>query len=418
MTEPPPPPAPVSAAERIPLLDVLRGFALFGVLLANMVPWFSGRAFLPREEVRAATSGVDEAALFVMGALIHGRSQTLLTLLFGIGFSILLSRAEARGASGARIFLRRVAAMIALGWIHIVALWWGDVVWGYGVAAIFLLPLRRLPRAALLVSAVILTFVPRFVITIPAVEALIASHVPHGNDGGAFKALVLAAIRGHDHGALVRAQAEYAIVFVAPFAAWYLPWLVGRFLVGHAAGQGPWFRDPAAHQPFFRKLLAWSAGLGVAGTALHLAAGAPRRSAAHLSPAVRMALALPEELGTFGLACAYAAAIAILIQRPAWRRSLILLAPAGRAALTTYFSQSLICTFIFYGWGLGMLGKVGAAACVPIAIGVFAAQVIAARLWLDRFRFGPAEWVLRSIVYGKLQPMRVEARPPAGQASG
>src|SRR5690348_2076213 len=108
MAEPLPPAAPVSPAERVPLLDVLRGFALFGVLLANMVPWFSGRAFLPRE-ARAATSGLDEAALHVMGALVHGRFQTLLTLLFGIGFSIQLSRAEARGASGTRIFLRRLA---------------------------------------------------------------------------------------------------------------------------------------------------------------------------------------------------------------------------------------------------------------------------------------------------------------------
>ncbi len=94
------------------------------------------------------------------------------------------------------------------------------------------------------------------------------------------------------------------------------------------------------------------------------------------------------------------------MERPAWQRRLTILAPAGQMALTNYLSQSLICTFLFYGWGLGLSGRVGTALSIPITLAIFTVQVLWSRAWLRRFRFGPVEWVWRSLAYGQRQPMR------------
>jgi uncharacterized protein len=105
----------------------------------------------------------------------------------------------------------------------------------------------------------------------------------------------------------------------------------------------------------------------------------------------------------------YVALVVLLVQRPVWRRLLSVVAPIGRMPLTVYLSQTVISTFVFYGWGLGVSGRVGTAGSWAIATAIFAAQVVACHLWLRRYRFGPVEWVWRTLAYGKRQPMRVAA---------
>jgi uncharacterized protein len=106
------------------------------------------------------------------------------------------------------------------------------------------------------------------------------------------------------------------------------------------------------------------------------------------------------------MAAAYVSGITLLFQREAWRRALLALAPVGRMALTNYLLQSVIGVLVFYGYGLGIMGKLGSAAQLAVAAGIFALQMIFSRLWLSRFRFGPVEWVTRSLTYGEAQPMR------------
>jgi uncharacterized protein len=127
------------------------------------------------------------------------------------------------------------------------------------------------------------------------------------------------------------------------------------------------------------------------------------------SPAI-LATAWIADLGMVGLAGLYAAVIALLLQRPAWRARLSLLAPLGRMALTNYLTHSLIYAFLFYGYGigLGLLGKLGATACVLLGIFIYILQILFSRWWLSRWAFGPMEWLWRSLTYGKLQPMALQ----------
>jgi uncharacterized protein len=136
-----------------------------------------------------------------------------------------------------------------------------------------------------------------------------------------------------------------------------------------------------------------------------------------LAPA-KVAAAALREGSWLGLAIAYASGIVLLMQHPRPRRVLLVLAPVGRMALTTYVCQSVATTFVFYGWGLGYAGKLGAAPCLAICVAIFGLQIAIAHIWLRWFRFGPAEWVWRSLVYRRAQPMRREAVPhPAAAAT-
>jgi uncharacterized protein len=111
-------------------------------------------------------------------------------------------------------------------------------------------------------------------------------------------------------------------------------------------------------------------------------------------------------LGELGFAAVYVSSITLLFQRATWQRMLVLLAPVGRRALTNYLSQSLISVLFFYGYGLGFINKLGPEACVAYCLAVFSVQLVRSHLCLSRLRFGPAEWVWRSLTYGKAQPMR------------
>jgi uncharacterized protein len=123
-------------------------------------------------------------------------------------------------------------------------------------------------------------------------------------------------------------------------------------------------------------------------------------------------------VGTVPLAFGYIATATLVVQRTAWRRILRPFAPIGRMALTNYLTQTVICLLVFYGYGAGLIGQVGAAAALLIALLVFAVQMAWSPWWLVRFHFGPAEWLWRSLTYGHRQPMRIRAPMPAPAAIG
>jgi uncharacterized protein len=399
-------PAPVASSERIAVLDVLRGFALYGVLLANTVVWFNGLAFLPREATAAREDSIDAAAGFLLGIFVHGKAMALLTFLFGVGFSMQLERAEARGHSVVPLHLRRMAAMGGIGLCHVALLWLGDILWGYALAGVALVLFRKAKPRTLFAWAVALSLLPHFVASIPPVADRLSKVLPGPADPRLFNDDLVAAIRGHDRVLLAWMQAREAYYHLSRSFHWYFFWLLGHFLLGYFMGKTRRLSDAPAHLPFFRKLFGWGIGLGLMGGAISAARHLLRDHGIELSPLVKTAILLPTEIGVLAMAAAYLSAIVLLMQRPAWRRRLMILAPVGQMPLTTYLTQSLASTFVFYGWGLGLLGKVGTARCIPLTLAIFAVQVLISHQWLRRYRFGPMEWVWRSLTYGRLPPMR------------
>lgn len=399
------PAAPTAASERIVVLDVLRGFALFGVLLANTVEFFSGLAFMPRAEARAHADLADQVFLFLANILVEGKAMTLLTFLFGLGFALQLQRAEAAGRSGLVTYLRRLGALALIGVLHVLLLWWGDILWGYAVAGVGLILFRRMRGWKLLAWAVGLALLPQLILSLPAVSRALAQLIPAPADGAAFRTKLLAAITGHDRWALTQMHLQQVYYHVGNIWVWYFPGLVGRFLIGYWVGTTRLFQESDRHLPLFRKVALWGLALGIPGSSITALLRFLRSHNYNVTIGLYRALSIPAEVGTMILCCGYAAVVVLLLQRPAARRSLLRIAPVGQMALTTYITQSLICTFLFYGWGLGLAPRVQPARVLLITLAIFLFQILFAHAWLARFRFGPMEWVWRSLTYGRAQPL-------------
>jgi uncharacterized protein len=393
---------PVAPPERVAALDVIRGWALLGVMVANVHEIVSGRRYGPEP---ADTTTLDVVATRFIEIVISGKSITLLTCLFGLGFAVQLLRADERGAEVGGLFVRRLAVLLAIGVCHATFVWWGDVTWTYAVTGFALLAFRRTGDRALLAWAIVLVFVPRLVMAVPAIGHAVHAALPPLP--ATFNAQMLAAALGHDYAARMSAHLHQVLYHVSYVGPWYLPWLVGHFLLGYYAGKRRLFdRDGAAHLPLFRQLLTWGLAFGVAGSAMSLLRRSSMMAHVELLLPAQLGLVVLSELTLLGLAIAYASAIVLMIQRPTPRRYLLVLAPVGRMPLTTYLTQSVATTFVFYGWGLGLMGQVGSAGCLALTLVIFALQIAASHLWLRRFRFGPAEWLWRTLVYRRVQPMR------------
>lgn len=281
--------------------------------------------------------------------------------------------------------------------------------WTYAVSGFGLLAFLHTSNRTRVVWALVLIFVPLVVVRSSPDVFLAAIRVfMEPREFVAHTARMAAALHGEGHAGLAWEHLRYALVWCTTIYAWYFFWTLGGFLLGHVAGKLRWFdNDGAAHLPVFRRLAAWGGAIAAVTTTVLVVRRLGVLPLPEYGAWGRAVSAAAMQLGFLALTLAYVGIVVLLMQRPAWRRLLRVLAPAGRMPLTTYFSQSAICTFLFYGWGLGWAGSVGVAGCVGLALAIFGVQLAIAHLWLRRFRLGPLEWVWRSAVYLKLQPMRM-----------
>jgi uncharacterized protein len=391
---------PIAPRERLVVLDVLRGFALLGVLLANLHELYSLRI----AHWEPPSTAIDRLAFAFIGIVVKSKAQTLLTFLFGFGFAMQLLRADERGEPIAPLYLRRMFALLAIGWLHVLLLAWLDVTWGYALVGFTLIAFVRTTNRTRLIVAAICTIVPTVIYTFPAVWNAL-EHLLFSRDRGAYIADYAAAARSGDRLAIAHHHAIMGLLWMfGGGVAWYIPWLLGRFLLGFVAGAQRWFdRDGADHLPLFRTLFAIGALVAAPPIVIGVLAQVGVLGHDH-GLAVTLTVRVLEELGLLGQTAMYVAIVVILFQRPSWRRIFGVLAPVGRMPLTTYLMQSLICTSLFYGWGLGWSTPSDALG-VGLAFAIFAFQIVFAHLWLRFFRFGPAEWLWRTVVYWKPQPM-------------
>ncbi|HEY5926003.1 MAG TPA: DUF418 domain-containing protein [Kofleriaceae bacterium] len=396
---------PVGARERVVSLDVLRGLALCGVLMGNLLWLYTLRFATPHDD----SSAVDTIARVGFGLVVEQKAMMLLTLLFGFGFANILVRAKERGERGTGVFVRRLAVLFVLGWCHIALVWWGDITWAYAIGGFGLLLFRRVSNIVRLVVGLVLTIVP-FTVWIALDGGRIgqlflsqADWIRHMNG-------LIAAAQHGDYLDTVHAHLVFALVWQAPMWIQFYPSLVGRFLLGYVAGAQRWFeRDGADHLVLFRRLAIGGLAIGVPCALLTVSMPPHFDLVGMLGYELRrIPFSLLYTLQHLALAAAYVGIVVLLVQRPRWRRVLAIIAPAGRMPLTTYVLQSVFATALFYTRGLGLgLDPPGAAGCLGIALAIFAGEVAIAHVWLRYFRFGPLEWLWRSLVYMKRQPMRV-----------
>ena len=393
--------APTEPKARLGAVDAVRGFALFGVLLVNM---YNFGADAPEW-----TGFLDSAFYQTMHALFETKSLRLFSLLFGFGFALQLSKVLTGAGNFWSLYLRRLCILFAFGMAH--ALFFdGDILMEYAMLGLILIAFYKVnSRILLVLSFLLLAVFPvaNLVRTASAVDL-----AEQWEDS-----LPLAELRvNHPYlGTPMEVFEENA--FAIPPHIWsnlHGPEsslvIFSMFLIGLYIGRRRIIHDVTAHQPLIRSVFAWGLGVGVIGALtewwLNRKYGYAVFTESTASDGIQFLGDILFAYGSTCLALGYGAGIVLLAQRPACQKLLRPLQNTGRMALTAYLSGTLMFTTLFYGWGFGQLFLLGPAVTTFYAVLFFVVLLLACSWWLARFRFGPAEWLWRSLTYLKWQPLR------------
>lgn len=399
---------PVSASERIEVIDALRGFALAGVLFANLFA-FSGFIMISQEQQAALPGGAANGIVALLAnVFVNRKFITIFSLLFGLGFGIQLARARARGENVVPTYARRLFVLLAIGLVHKFVLWGGDILTLYAIFGFALLLVRDWSDRRLLLAGAIIAVAALSVDVL--VKIVTNTPVVEWQEG--WDTAMASAMAGGSYVEVFRLNAEFEIYRHIHDGIPYLSFL-GLFLIGYWTARKRLLHDVAAHRRVLRRVFGWGLAIGLLATVGAMAALALSGVLGADGPPAAVPWWMPLAAGAWtlsflGLAAAYASGFALLFQRPRWRRLLNVFSPVGRMALTNYLLQTVIALWLFYGYmpGPGWSGEVGPVGLVPILIVVFGAQIAFSTWWLRHYRFGPMEWLWRSLTYGRIQPMR------------
>ncbi len=387
---------PVPAGERITVIDCLRGAALFGILTANM-RGFNAPFAAYMDASLMWTWLPDRLAQALVDWLVSGKFITIFAALFGIGFAIQMDRAAARH-HGVAFYARRMAVLLVIGLVHAFGLWWGDILVTYAICGAFLLLFRNLSQRAILRWAHVMYWFMIVLVLCFYIATLFGVPPPPTPD---YK--IQATID-------IYARGTYAQIFALRAREWwnvnsfvfFLTRILGIFLFGLYIWRQGYLRQPAEHLDWWKRAQRIGLPLGLASNLLVVVLDwlfhpSPMRPTLLLIVMFTLqSLALP------ALSLGYASTVVLLWQDPAWRRRLMPFSYVGRMALTNYLLQSLVCTTLFYSYGLGLYGRVGPLADLFIGIAIYGLQIPFSQWWLRTHRYGPMEWIWRRLTYGSV----------------
>ncbi len=410
--------ATAEKGERFATLDTVRGIAVMGILAMNIVAF----ALLPQAYINPLVQGVGSAADFASYAfsfvLIDGKMRGLFSFLFGASMLLVIQLAEKSGESPRRVTFRRQLWLLAFGMIHFYLIWFGDILIGFALIGMVAWFFRNKSAKGLIVWGSLLVALQLLIMTGSAAQAQMLSQA--------------VAVPNPDP-ELVKAWEAMARELAVPTAE--------RMQHQMAVHLGPWTGlvqqqlTENRFMPLFFTLLFGPETLaymlfGMAALKSGFLTGHWDDARYRKTALIGFAIAIPaylvlaalifadgfsvEGLFTFSFAAtipfrpvmvlAYAALIILLTRRGGALVDRI--AAAGRAAFSNYLGTSIVMTGLFYGWGFGLFGSLGRAQLWLVVVAMWGLMLLWSKPWLDRFQYGPLEWLWRSLSRGKLQPMR------------
>ncbi|MDE5998223.1 MAG: DUF418 domain-containing protein [Muribaculaceae bacterium] len=399
--------APIEASKRHIILDALRGFALLGICMANF-PEFSLYSFLPVEASNAMpTSDCDYFTKYFLSIFIDGKFYTIFSLLFGIGFSIIISNVSKRGGNAYVIFYRRMLVLLIIGFLHLMFIWSGDILMLYALMGMILPLFIKASDKVLLWTAGILLFLPVILdFLLEAMGVSLSSTIVDWQ----WRECAKVGITEENFAYWLRDADSYskvfdfliqgAIVRIQEFVdghRWFK--VLGLFMIGLYIGRHRLYADLETRKDLLRKVAIWGLCIGLPLSCLYAwdsMSGHPFGNGAH---------SLIYFASVYLTAFGYIGAIGLLYLKNKDAACWKILAYPGRMALTNYIGQSLIGMLIYYGTGFGFGADTGLIYVELTVLCVFAFQICFSALWLRYFRFGPLEWIWRCLTYLRLFPI-------------
>ncbi len=401
---------PVDGSERLPVLDVLRGVAIFGILVANMVVVSGYQWLTPAERAALPLAEGNAVAMFAIHVFADGKFYSLFSLLFGFGFALQMRRTQARGDDFVRLYRRRLLGLFLIGLAHAVFIWAGDILMLYAMLGLLLLPLRHVSDRNLLRAVALCLLLPTAVYLIMLAVDMGDPFAPPADpaalsDGPDLFALLLAGLQGESWFGAWRANLIQLVGrWIDLFVSVRFPKVLAMFLLGFWLGRRGIGIDAVRDHHLLKRVLVIGLLVGIPAN-LVMAWLISQHVYLPASPA-GLAQVVAATIGIPLLALAYASAIVLAFHASAGCAPLSWLAPPGRMALSNYLMHSLVMTAVFYGWGLGWFGQIGPALTTPLALAIFLLQIPLSAAWLARYRFGPVEWLWRCFTYRRMVHLR------------
>lgn len=377
---------PIVPSDRIGSIDALRGVALLGVLAINVVTEFRISIFEQFLPAGRPAPLLDRAVETVLMLAVDMKAFALFSLLFGVGLAIQFEHLSSNPHRASLLF-RRLIVLLALGLIHLCLIWNGDILTEYAIAGLISLPFLFGPRWLLAAGAA--TFLGLYlalqVWSPPGLFPSFASiqrdvqEANHVYAAGNFWEVLAFRLR--------------EIPLIVPLHIYVFPRTIGLFLFGAFIWRSDVLRKP-------RRVLLFSTAAGCCGLGAVLIF---LKINGALTSVSLGAVATP--MGTILLALGYGATFVAVAGLTSGKMLLSWAVPLGRMAFTNYVAQSVIFGWIFYGYGLGLFGHLGAAEALAIGLAVYVCQMFFSAWWLRHYRYGPIEWLWRTLMYGTQQPM-------------
>ncbi|MBY0520274.1 MAG: DUF418 domain-containing protein [Sphingomonas sp.] len=407
----------VALTYRIATLDVIRGIAVMGILTMNIIAFAMPEAAYSNPRAYGGDTGLDLGVYLFNFVLFDGKMRGLFSFLFGASTLLVIERAEARGANPAGVHYARMLWLLIFGLLHLMLIWWGDILHHYAMIGLILFFFRNWrPRTLIIAGLVLIALQTLLVSGLPISVAAndAAIHRPHpsakaieqhedfensfGKPSEKDIADTLATYRG-GYAGIVRDRLKtqssapiQTLIFVGMETLGYM--LFGMAMLKNGMLRGDWAVER------YRRWALIGFGIGIpayAALALYLVAAGFTPFAVTLAV---IALSTPFRplmiLGWASLIVLLAHLGGALVDR---------IAAAGRMAFTNYLMTSLICSTLFYGYGFGLYGHLARAQVYGVVFIVWALILLWSKPWLDRYRYGPVEWVWRSLARGAFQPM-------------
>lgn len=382
--------APTTLDNRIEALDLMRGFALLGIFIANMLFFHTPIIYI--DPYTWFTGSSDENTFRWITIFVQGSFYPIFAMMFGYGINMQYEKAKERGLPFTSTQARRLSILLLVGLIHALFIWAGDILVSYAVMGFLIIWFVRVPAKWLLPIAAVLYIIPMgsFVALLHFLERI------DPTSASSFVDLhqIESSISAYAHG-------SFGEVFMQRFTDWLTIGVASGLLLGCfmvlpliiiGATLSKWKVIERANEMKGR-LAVFAAVMIIFGVWI--------KSLPFINGATISKQMLQETFGGVILASGYVALILLLVQIPIFRVVFRPVAKAGRMSLTTYITQSIVATLIFYSYGFGLYGQVNLLTGTWIAIGVFAIQVVGAEIWLSKFRMGPLEWLWRKGTYGK-----------------
>jgi len=407
--------SPVKAAEREIFMDVLRGFAILGIFIANLAgfSWYNEGAKLTGPFLVPAW---DHKMSFLHHMFIEGKFYSIFSLLFGWGIALQVKRGLDKGTDALPTIKRRLVFMLLLGAFHLM-LWPGDIVFFYALLGFLLLPFRKFSNKTLLITGAILILLPILLYAVKMKWPVLNTPADFLYKTGMQADGYLVGNKSEEDFKNFLKTANWLEMFKGNMAGFFfrygdlffmsrIPKVLGMFLIGYVVGRTDFYKNIGQH----KKMLYWIIGIG-----LLLGLPANYIMANYISnhggeywqlKTKGLYQTIAYALGVVPLALVYAGLFMLSFQTNTGKKILSVLAPVGKMAFSNYIMQSLIGNFVFLGAGMGYVGKVGPFYYTLFGIIVFIFQIIVSTTWLKYFNYGPVEWVWRSATYKKWQPMR------------